>query len=152
MVHLSSDKTSKQLAALTPSAEANFGSSRRCRFLCPLWQAGRGAGVPLLSPKHPANRGVLRLAVTAPTHLPSTFCFSCQQLLRGGDGRFAAEPRNHPPSHYHPAQLQFELGHLWIFQRGFPWEEGAHAQERVLPPSTPEIQARGLPSSPLWEL
>lgn len=52
------------------------------------------------------------------------------------------------PLVYHLAQLWFELGHLRIFQRGFPQEEEALAREHVLLPSTPEIQAWGLTTLP----
>lgn len=162
VVHLGSGKTSKQLAALSPSAAANFGSRRRCHFLHPLRQAGQQAGIPPLSPKHQATQPLERCfeAICGSTHPPALVApfvpapilgSSCRGLL-GEAGGLQRSPTPARPLVYHPARLRFELGHIWIFQRGFPWEKGAHAWEHMLLPSTPEIQAQSLPPSPLQEL
>lgn len=109
VVPLSSGKTSEQLAAPSPSAAANFGSRRRCRFLRPLWLAGRGAGIPPPSPKHGTREGGFE-AVSGSTHPPALVApfFSSsdtRQLLpglAGGGWSFAAQPRTRSPSHVSP--------------------------------------------------
>lgn len=91
MIHLGSGKTSKQFAALSSSAAANFGSRRRCCFLHPPQQADRGAGIPPLFQHQavgPLEQGVLGWfwqhhppALMAPFVPAQILHYSCQGRL-----------------------------------------------------------------------
>lgn len=156
MIHVGSGKTSKQFAALSSSAAANFGSRRRCCFLHPPQQADRGAGIPpLFQPQTvgPLEQGVLGWFWQHPPTCPhGTFCSSSNTslLLPGKAGGLQHSPVSvhlfitWPSFGFNSDPFGIPVG---ISKGDFHRKREQHILEHVLLPCTPEIQ-EGLPLIP----